>query len=73
MLAGKVAVLAAFPASAVPWVLIAVHAASRGSMLWVMQALPYARAEGAGSAVAGRLDAACRRGEKAGRSDRWLA
>ena len=63
MLAGKVAVLAALPASAAPWVLIAGHAASRGSLLWVMQVLPYARAQGAGSAVAQPLDA----------EGRWIA
>ena len=54
VIAGKIAVLASLPASAAFWVLIAGHAASRGSMLWVMQVLPYARAEGAGSATARR-------------------
>ena len=52
MLGGKIAVLSALPAGAVFWVLVAGHAASRGSMLWVMQVLTYVRAEGAGKAVA---------------------
>ena len=52
MLAGKIAIVAALPAGAVFWVLIAGHATSRGSMLWVMQVLTYVRAEGAGMAVA---------------------
>ena len=61
MRGGKVAVVAALPPSAAPWVLIAGHAASRGAMLWVMQVLPYARAQGAGSAVTQKLDAEGRR------------
>jgi len=51
MLAGKIAIVAALPAGAVFWVLIAGHAISRGSMLWVMQVLTYVRTEGAGIAV----------------------
>ena len=54
MLGGKVVVLAALPPAAAPWVLVAGHAVSRGSMLWVMQVLSYVRAEGAGSAVSRR-------------------
>ena len=56
MLAGKVAVLTALPPAAAPWALIAGHAASRASMLWMMQALPYARDEGSGKAVSALLD-----------------
>lgn len=56
MLGAKVAVLASLPGGAVPWVLLAGHAASRASMLWVMASSPYARAEGAASRVAGGLD-----------------
>jgi adenosylcobinamide-GDP ribazoletransferase len=56
MLAGKVAALAALPALAVPFVLIAGHAASRASVLWVMASSDYVRDQGAGSAVAGGVD-----------------
>lgn len=54
MLGGKIAVVAALPAGAAFWVLVAGHAVSRGSMLWVMQVLTYVRAQGSGSAVARR-------------------
>ncbi len=56
MLAGKVAALAALPGLAVPFVLIAGHAASRASMLWLMASSDYVRDRGAGSAVAGGVD-----------------
>jgi len=56
MLGAKLAVLASLPGGAVPWVLVAGHAASRASMLWVMSSSPYARSEGAASRVAGGLD-----------------
>ena len=56
MLAGKVAVLAALPAIAVPFVLIAGHAASRASMVFVMATSEYVRDQGAGAAVAGGVD-----------------
>ena len=56
MLATKVAALAALPVLAVPFVLIAGHAASRASMLWVMASSDYVRDAGAASAVAGGLD-----------------
>jgi adenosylcobinamide-GDP ribazoletransferase len=56
MMAGKVAALAALPGVAVPFVLIAGHAASRASMLWVMASSDYVRDQGAGSAVAGGVD-----------------
>lgn len=56
MLAAKVATLAALPIAALPFVLIAGHAASRASMLWVMASSEYVRSAGAGSAVAGGID-----------------
>ena len=56
MIGGKVAALAALPVLAVPFVLIAGHAASRASMLWVMASSDYVRDQGAGSAVAGGVD-----------------
>jgi len=43
---------------ALPWVLIAGAAASRGAMVWAMATSTYARPSGAGSAVAGGIDAA---------------
>ena len=55
MLACKVAALAAMPVLAVPFVLIAGHAFSRASMLWVMASSDYVRQAGAASAVAGGL------------------
>ncbi len=56
MIAGKVATLAALPGMAVPFLLIAGHATSRASVLWVMASSDYVRDHGAGSAVAGGLD-----------------
>jgi adenosylcobinamide-GDP ribazoletransferase len=44
-----------------PWVLIAGAAASRGAMVWAMATSNYARAQGAGSAVAGGIDGQARR------------
>ena len=56
MLTLKGAALAALPVLAVPFVLMAGHAASRGSMVWVMASSDYVRETGAGSAVAGGID-----------------
>ena len=56
MLATKVATLAALPVLAVPFVLIAGHALSRASVLWVMASSDYVREAGAASGVAGGLD-----------------
>lgn len=56
MLAGKVAALAGMPVHAVPFVLIAGHATSRASMLWVMVSSDYVRDQGAASGVAAGLD-----------------
>ena len=56
MLAAKVAALAALPGLAVPFVLIAGHAGSRASMLWVRATADYVRDQGAGSSVAGGVD-----------------
>lgn len=56
MLAAKVATLAALPMVAVPFVLIAGHAVSRASVLWVMASSDYVREAGAAQAVAGQLD-----------------
>ncbi|MGV8988085.1 MAG: adenosylcobinamide-GDP ribazoletransferase [Cypionkella sp.] len=56
MVGTKVAALCALPGAAVPFVLIAGHAASRAAMLWVMATSDYARDQGAGSAVAGGID-----------------
>ena len=56
MLAAKVAALAAMPVLAVPFVLIAGHAISRASVLWVMASSDYVRDAGAASGVAGGLD-----------------
>jgi adenosylcobinamide-GDP ribazoletransferase len=56
MLATKVAVLAELPVVAVPFVLIAGHAASRASMLWAMASSDYVRDSGAATTVAGGLD-----------------
>ena len=52
----KVATLSAVPEGAVGFVLIAGHAASRASMLWVMSSSDYVRDSGAGSTVAGGID-----------------
>ena len=56
MLATKVAAVSVLPAVAVPFVLIAGHAASRAAMLWVMASSDYVRGSGAASAVAGGID-----------------
>ena len=56
MLATKVASLTAMPVHAVPFVLIAGHATSRASMLWVMASSDDVRAQGAASNVASGLD-----------------
>ena len=56
MLAARITALAALPNSAAPFVLIAGHAASRASMLWVMATVRYARDTGAASGVAGGVD-----------------
>ena len=56
MVGTKVAALQALPGSAVALVLVAGHAASRASMLWVMASSDYVREQGAGSAVAGGID-----------------
>ena len=56
MLATKVAALVCLPMVAVPFVLIAGHAASRASILWVMASSDYVRPAGAATGVAGGLD-----------------
>lgn len=56
MLGAKFMALATLPVSSVVLVLIAGHAASRGSMVWVMASSDYVREKGAGSAVAGGID-----------------
>ncbi|MBI1170314.1 adenosylcobinamide-GDP ribazoletransferase [bacterium] len=56
MVAVKVATLYAIPGMALPFVLIAGHAASRAAMLWVMATSDYVRERGAGSSVAGGID-----------------
>ncbi|MEO8243639.1 MAG: adenosylcobinamide-GDP ribazoletransferase [bacterium] len=56
MLATRVAALTVLPGLAVPFVLIAGHAVSRASMLWVMASSDYVRPEGAASGVASGLD-----------------
>lgn len=49
---------AAFAHLPSPWVLIPMATVSRGAMVWAMATTPYARSTGAGSAVAGGVDAA---------------
>ena len=56
MLGGRVAVLAGLPLHALPFVLVAGHAASRASMLWVMASSSYVRDRGAATGVSERLD-----------------
>lgn len=56
MVGTKVAALAALPGAAVPFLLIAGHAGSRASMLWVMASSDYVRGSGAASAVLGGID-----------------
>ena len=53
MLAAKVLALAAAPAEAVPWLLIAAHAASRSSAVLALATGAYARDEGVAAPVAG--------------------
>ena len=56
MLAGRGTVFAALPVHALPFVMIAGHAASRASMLWVMASSSYVRDKGAATGVSERLD-----------------
>ena len=56
MVGSKVAALYALPGDAVAFVLIAGHAGSRASMLWVMASSDYVRDQGAGNGVAGGID-----------------
>lgn len=56
MVGGRVTALQAMPGDSVAFALIAGHAASRASMLWVMSTSDYVRGSGAGSAVAGSID-----------------
>ncbi len=56
MLATKVLALAAAPAAAVPWLLIAAHAASRASMVLALATGTYARDTGVAAPVAGAMD-----------------
>jgi len=58
MLAAKVTTLAAAPADAVPWLLIAAHAASRASMVLALATGTYAREEGVAAPIAGAMDQA---------------
>ena len=57
MLGGKIAVLTALPPYAVPMVLVAGHAASRASAVWVMASSSYLRDQGTGKPVANGIDA----------------
>jgi adenosylcobinamide-GDP ribazoletransferase len=57
MVGGKIAVLAALPAAAVPMVLVAGHAASRASAVWVIASSSYLRDHGTGKPVANGIDA----------------
>lgn len=57
MVGGKIAVLAALPPHAVPLVLIAGHAASRASAVWVIASSSYLRDHGTGKPVANGIDA----------------
>lgn len=56
MVAAKVLALASLPMLAVPFVLIAGHAASRASMLWAMASSDYVRDTGAASGLSDGLD-----------------
>ncbi len=56
MLAAKVLALAAAPAEAVPWLLIAAHAASRSSAVLALATGTYARDAGVAAPVAGAVD-----------------
>ena len=57
MVGGKIAVLAALPPHAVPMVLVAGHAASRASAVWVIASSSYLRDHGTGKPVANGIDA----------------
>lgn len=57
MVGGKIAVLAALPAHVVPMVLVAGHAVSRASAVWVMASSSYLRDHGTGKPVANGIDA----------------
>lgn len=57
MVGTKVAVLAAMPGAIVPIVLIAGHAASRASAVWVIASSSYLRDHGTGKPVANGIDA----------------
>ncbi len=56
MVGGKIAVLAALPPHAVPLVLVAGHAASRASAVWVIATSSYLRDHGTGKPVANGID-----------------
>ena len=55
VLAAKVLSLAAVPAAAIPWLLIAAHAASRASAVLALATSAYARSAGMARPVAGRV------------------
>lgn len=57
MVGGKIAVLAALPPHAVPMVLVAGHAASRASAVWVIASSSYLRDHGTCKPVANGIDA----------------
>lgn len=57
MVGAKIAVLAALPPAVVPVVLVAGHAASRASAVWVMASSSYLRDHGTGKPVAKGIDA----------------
>jgi len=57
MVGGKIAVLAALPPAVVPMVLVAGHAASRASSVWVIASSSYVRDHGTGKPVANGIDA----------------
>ncbi len=57
MVGGKIAVLAALPPAVVPVMLVAGHAASRASAVWIIASSSYLRDHGTGRPVAGGIDA----------------
>jgi adenosylcobinamide-GDP ribazoletransferase len=57
MLAGKVACLASLPLHAVPFILVAAHAASRASSIVVLATAPYVRDHGTGKPVSEGMQA----------------
>ena len=57
MLAAKILSLAAVPPSAIPWLLIAAHAASRSSAVLALATGTYAREDGMARPVSGRVGA----------------